>query len=181
MKKRKSKGNGAKALLMAFLVVLVVRGCIIDSQKQPHSSTSSRTNDDSYSSDTTIRQYQPTTYYLKDGTPIESSTGYVPEGYVYNGTYLIPKESGDNFYAVREYACLKESYPLYDWYRDDMCVIGYCEKNQIVYVSSTNGDYSHVFTSDNVDGYIPNSMLEYVPEEYLDQDISEQFVKVLKR
>lgn len=179
--KRKGRGNRAKALLTAFLTVLIVRGCIMDSYKQSHPIMSSRSNTDTFDSDTTITQYEPKTYYLKDGTPIESSTGFVPEGYVYNGTYLMPKEFDDNFYAIREYAYLKEGYPLYDWYRDDMSVIGYCEKDQVVYVSSTNGDYSHVFTSDNVDGYIPNDVLEYVPEEYLDQDISEQFAKVLKR
>ncbi len=147
--------------LLPFIVIIMMRSCNAIRKQETGESRYSR-----YKARTTSSQI-----YNNNCTPMLYYDDKGKNNYDYN----------DNFYAVREYACLKESYPLYDWYRDDMCVIGYCEKNQIVYVSSTNGDYSHVFTSDNVDGYIPNSMLEYVPEEYLDQDISEQFVKVLKR
>ena len=149
------------AWLLPFIVIIILRSCNAIREQETGETRYQRYQ--RYKAGTTSSQM-----YNIDYTECKTMAYY-------------EDKTKDSFYAVMDYACLKEGYPLYDWYKDDMNVKGYCEKDQIVYVESTNGEYAHVFTDKNIDGYIPTSILEYIHKEYLEQDISEPSVKVLKK
>lgn len=119
----------------------------------------------------------PSSYTLEDGTIIETPNGRIPDGYDFNGTHLIKRDSKDTFTMVGEYAYLKVDSELYDGYKDDKSKKDNIEIYQKVLVLSTNGEYAEVLTEDNK-GYILLDNLEYLPKDYIELDLSDQIVKV---
>ena len=85
----------------------------------------------------------------------------------------------DNFTQSEFYAFAKQPIAIYDSYKMDKEVIGCIPKYQCVNGIFSDGDLSYVVTENGQTGYVHNCMIEILPDNYIEVDLSDQKVKVV--
>ena len=70
--------------------------------------------------------------------------------------------------------------PLYDSHKEDKNVINYISEYQTFNITHSNDLYSYITTEEGFTGYVDNSFITILPDNYIEVDLSMQKVKVVE-
>lgn len=92
----------------------------------------------------------------------------------------IPYPTKDNNFLKNEHdAFANMSIQLYNSYTNDRKGIEIIPEYQWLDVKYTNDYFSYVVTENGKTGYVPNSVITFLPDNYVVTDLSEQLTKVI--
>ena len=149
----KLKRQKRKAKLLGILTAISLFGCTLKEMN----------NDEIKAND---EYYEP---FFKEGEHIEI---------VDNNGVLYPTKT-NNFQTVNLKAFSKIYIPLYDSYKDEKNVITYIDEYQTFNITHYNESYSYINSDEGLTGYVDNSALTILSDNYIEVDLSSQKDKVI--